>query len=883
MPDISFDSPIDIYSDENEYVEILEKEKIFNEIKSKPLSNFSFELNININNNILKIINKNEDYIFKLKEFNIYLKVSNIKKNIKVSIRKPPQFINFNGFNSLISGIPICKYNSDEKTWEKIKVNTKYDESLLYVNMFGIAHYFEINYRDNNVTLININPNLNKFISLEYARKDYRFHHFIKFKTYNEKYTIEINNDSNNAFIMGIYNNKYWYPLFIDYPEELDNYKILEFSKDNDDLAEDLINQIEKIKKKDNSFLFMAKIIFTIKTLQIQNKNDNLKELLNELLTHLPNNSIDIQGFQDLLEEINLNEENINLKLYNTVIILYILFKKRFNEIKDNEYKIYLNYPNNFISGEEIQLKIKELKNNYFKIDKNEILRQNNIKTLFPLLKEIPLDSKLNNSFPKNPLDAFKKKEKHDFFEANLDKDHEYIKISEFDEMINKEKMESIKANIIIKEINYPDTYNLIKLINFYNNCINTIRELPLFIVNSLNNKNNLKIAEQIYLKLLIVYNGIQKDDESLFCHLIKSFSDSFEKMTNNLIKSKVDLKDLLPSKFKIKINEQNDKEYIKIPKKNIIELIQFLSWNINKKENDYRFSAIKKSEDIMTEFSISTDTLDKSLNDLETKKLQYNNLKRETENLHGLEEGKNKKISNNPEIEIKFKKDKEDENCREKKEKIKYQEYALILDDDDFDKKENDEMIQEKEKENENNNIQRQKQIQLNKSIQNKEYKQVDLSKFNFNPLIIIKLVINRMEEIDKIVDKNKKPSLQLKYDFNLPNIPEENFNDFKELKVKKLYNLGINFCSKLMKNICEKDIPFADQAAYILFDCSGFINIKNKLKMFLIICGLTNALNIVNIPYTLILIGDSEDYFKNKKRKEKGIYYFNNDDKYE
>ena len=191
--------------------------------------------------------------------------------------------------------------------------------------------------------------------------------------------------------------------------------------------------------------------------------------------------------------------------------------------------------------------------------------------------------------------------------------------------------------------------------------------------------------------------------------------------------------------------------------------------------------------------------------------------------------------------------------------------------------------MIQEKEKENENNNIQRQKQIQLNKSIQNKEYKQVDLSKFNFNPLIIIKLVINRMEEIDKIVDKNKKPSLQLKYDFNLPNIPEENFNDFKELKVKKLYNLGINFCSKLMKNICEKDIPFADQAAYILFDCSGFINIKNKLKMFLIICGLTNALNIVNIPYTLILIGDSEDYFKNKKRKEKGIYYFNNDDKYE
>ena len=44
--------------------------------------------------------------------------------------------------------------------------------------------------------------------------------------------------------------------------------------------------------------------------------------------------------------------------------------------------------------------------------------------------------------------------------------------------MINKEKIESIKANIIIKEINFPDIYNLNKLINFYNNCINILREL---------------------------------------------------------------------------------------------------------------------------------------------------------------------------------------------------------------------------------------------------------------------------------------------------------------------------------------------------------------------------------------------------------------------
>ena len=647
----------------------------------------------------------------------------------------------------------------------------------------------------------------------------------------------------------------------MEYQEEFEKYELLEYSNDNNKKAEKNINEIVKFCKKNNGFSLMVKIVLTIKELQIENKNDNLKELLKEYLSYLPDNSIiEIEGFQDLLEQLNSNEDNIELKLYNTIILLYNMFKARFKEIKDSEYKVYLNYPNDLISEKDVQLKIKELKDNYLKFDNREIMKQSHIKNIFPLLKDIPSDSKLNNSFPKNPLDAFKKKEKHDFFEADINKDHEYISVNEFDEMINKEKMESIKANIIIKEINFPDIYNLNKLINFYNNCINTIRELPLFIVNSLNNKDNLKIAEQIYLKLLVIYNGIEKNDESLFCNLIKSFSDSFEKMTNNLIKSKVDLKELLPSKFKINVNEQSDKEYIKIPKKNSIELIRFLYWNICKKEEENRTSSIKKAEDIMTEFSISTDSLDKSLNDLEIKKMQYNKLKRENQNINNKDEIKNNGNLNKKNIDIKFKKDKEEEKSQEKKEHKSYQEYALIIDDDDFDKKENDEMIQEKANEENNNSNQRQKQIELNKTIQNKEYKEVDLSKFNFNPLIIIKLVVDRMKEIDKIVDKNNKPSLELKYDFNLPNIPEENFNSFQEFKAKKLYNLGKNFCSKLMKNICEKEVPFADQAVYILVDCSGFISIKNKLKLFVIICGLTNALSIVNIPYTIILIGDSD-----------------------
>ena len=322
MPDIFFNSSIDIYSNESPYLEIIDKEKIFNEIKSKPLSNFSFDLDINISDKIVKIININEDYTYNLNEFYIYLEVANIKKFIKILIKKPPQFVNFNGYNSHILGIPLYKYNSNKKGWEKIQVNSEYNSSELHINSFGLAQYFEIDYRDNNVTLININQNLNKFISFEYLRKDYRLHHFINFKLYKEQYTISLNSDSSKAFLIGVYDMKYWYPLLIDYPKELENYKLLEYLDDNNDLAEVLINKLEKLGKSNNNFMNMATILFKIRNLRIQNENENLRDLLNEFLSHLPLNSIDdIEGFRDLLDQVNLNEGNITLKLYNTVII----------------------------------------------------------------------------------------------------------------------------------------------------------------------------------------------------------------------------------------------------------------------------------------------------------------------------------------------------------------------------------------------------------------------------------------------------------------------------------------------------------------------------------------------------------------------------------
>ena len=54
-------------------------------------------------------------------------------------------------------GIPLYRYLSEKKAWEKVKSNSEYDKTSLYINKYGIANFFEINYRDSNVTLININ------------------------------------------------------------------------------------------------------------------------------------------------------------------------------------------------------------------------------------------------------------------------------------------------------------------------------------------------------------------------------------------------------------------------------------------------------------------------------------------------------------------------------------------------------------------------------------------------------------------------------------------------------------------------------------------------------------------------------------------------------
>ena len=150
---------------------------------------------------------------------------------------------------------------------------------------------------------------------------------------------------------------------------------------------------------------------------------------------------------------------------------------------------------------------------------------------------------------------------------------------------------------------------------------------------------------------------------------------------------------------------------------------------------------------------------------------------------------------------------------------------------------------------------------LEVNIDTSKKENIKIDISNFNFNDEILIKLVIERMKEIkDKIKNNKQLPELGIKKDLRgQPDYRNEKSSSIN-FNVIELYQRGIFLANKIIKKLSDKTIPFSHISVNILLDCSGFIIVENKLKQFVIICGIINALNIVNISYAISLVGDSQ-----------------------
>jgi hypothetical protein len=78
------------------------------------------------------------------------------------------------------------------------------------------------------------------------------------------------------------------------------------------------------------------------------------------------------------------------------------------------------------------------------------------------------------------------------------------------------------------------------------------------------------------------------------------------------------------------------------------------------------------------------------------------------------------------------------------------------------------------------------------------------------------------------------------------------------------------INCVSELNFIKTKEEINFKNTEAHILFDCARTISYENRLLNMLFICGLANALNNLEINYSLNLIGDSVMKVRNKETTE-------------
>jgi len=326
----------------------------------------------------------------------------------------------------------------------------------------------------------------------------------------------------------------------------------------------------------------------------------------------------------------------------------------------------------------------------------------------------------------------------------------------------------------------------------------------------------------------------------------------------------------LLPTKLQIDTNQftESNKQYIISPKQlNINELPEkqwesnYINSNKNVKKND-----INQSQYIKMDLAVSIDNIKGVKSDL---LLQQEKLKRE-------EEERKKKEQKKIMEEKSLKRDEskttllEEKKITSNKEEIKPQENIkkedLISNFKIKFKKTRKSSTSEtinlnKTNTNIPNNENKDMEVNIDTSIKKEEIK-IDVSNFNFNDEILLRLVIERMKEIeDKIKNNNNQlPELGIKKDLKgQPDYRNENPSS-TNFNVIELYKRGISLARKIIKTISEKTIPFSHLSVNLLLDCSGFINLENKLKQFVILCGIINALNIVNISYAITLVGDSQ-----------------------
>lgn len=86
----------------------------------------------------------------------------------------------------------------------------------------------------------------------------------------------------------------------------------------------------------------------------------------------------------------------------------------------------------------------------------------------------------------------------------------------------------------------------------------------------------------------------------------------------------------------------------------------------------------------------------------------------------------------------------------------------------------------------------------------------------------------------------------------------------------INKLMVLGSFLSNILIKTASGTEIPRNQLSANILIDCGSSLSDENRIFNMLLICGLTQALNSLWIPYSVAVVADQNYLCQIKKFEE-------------
>ena len=747
----------------------------------------------------LKIEKKPSGYF---KDFYIGLTMNKIEKKINIY----PKIINkkVNRLKDLLD-FHKYKYNESLNTFNEEK---ELEKESIYITPFNC--YIPLAY--------NLYPQKGSCNSEPIYESNYEFC-LLCFSEELSKF-IKIEYKSRNNYkditeIIGIFKEDKWYPIKIMKDFENDVFKSfqhLEFKEEEIDKAKEILKKINK----NNDYWHLPTIL----------KNyTNKKDILIQLLDYLPNSiknelSEESNILNGDIDQNNLIDKYFPIILNNFIFVLYNHFKNKYLEIKKNNSILYLE---NVKPPSNISDIIEKKREEYFIINKNEILKikDNDI------LKEKEKDDKKDgyNKYllqeNKNPINIEK--------EEPISLDNEKEKI----ELIQAESKEFDLSNISLLELNHPLINSINEIIKYYNDCTKIINILYFYIIGSSksNNTERQLIAGNYYQKLYSIAKELnnKRKNYSFFYIDINEFLNGFKSLNEKLEKIGYSIGG------KSKSNGKKDD-------------ISFIIWPKEKVINKDKDKWVTEQNSDINQFKQEEFKIGKiKANKLKNEEYFADNIDSEEENeiITNLNNEENTKlIDQNVDVDI---------------EKIK----IIDIDDNKFDDIYN---------EDEDNNI-KSGDDNIKKGSENK----IKVGKISDNLISInpIKVEENNFKEEDGIerailLLKEEKKIQKKQQILDLGNTKKchkfKNKNLFDigmnaKLNIQQLYNKASFFANQLFIKINGNGkVKYSETLVILLIDPSVYISEQIKALNMFIICAMTNALNCLEIKYSIFLMGDED-----------------------